>query len=58
MYMKHLPINVGIDHCVAYNLLTVKSERSRYYTQVLREFCVPKNSFGILPIAVKHILKA
>ena len=43
--------------CVAYNLLTVKSERSNY-TQVLREFCVPKNSFRILPIVVKHILKA
>ena len=28
---------------VAPNLLTVKSERSNY-TQVRREFCVPKNS--------------
>ena len=38
--------------CVAPNLLTLKSERSNY-TQVLREFCVAKNSFHMLPRVLK-----
>ena len=68
MYMKHLCITVGLEIaqikrilaetfveeliCVAPNLLTLKSERSNY-TQVLREFCVPKNSFHMLPTVLK-----
>ena len=68
MYMKHLCITVGLEIalikrilaetivgeliCVAPNLLTVKSERSNY-TQVRREFCVPKNSFHMLPRVLK-----
>ena len=43
---------VGELICVAPNLLTVKSERSNY-TQVRREFCVPKNSFHMLPRVLK-----
>ena len=42
--------------CVALNLLTVKSERSNN-TQVLREFCVPKNSFHMLPKVLKADFK-
>ena len=68
MYVKHLCITVGLEIaeikpilpetfvggliCVAPNLLTLKSERSNY-TQVLREFCVPKNSFHMLPRVLK-----
>ena len=60
MYMKHLCITVRLAIAkikrilaetfvgeliyVAPNLLTFKSERSNY-SQVRREFCVPKNSF-------------
>ena len=43
---------VGGSICVMPNLLTVKSERSNY-TQVRREFCVPKNSFHMLPRVLK-----
>ena len=39
------------------SLLTVKSERSNY-TQVRREFYVPKNSFHMLPRVLKAYLKA
>ena len=68
MYMKHLCITVGLEIakiqrilaetfvggliCVARNLLTVEKERSNY-TQVLCEFCVPKNSFHKLPRVLK-----
>ena len=68
MYKKHLCITVGPEVslikrilaetfvggliCVAPNLLTVESERSNY-TQVLCEFCVPKNSFHMLPRVLK-----
>ena len=38
--------------CVALNLFTVESERSNY-TQVLCEFCIPKNSFHVLPRVLK-----
>ena len=38
--------------CVAPNLLTVEAERSNY-TQMLSEFCVPKNSFHMLPRVLK-----
>ena len=68
MYKKHLCITVGPEVslikrilaetfvggliCVARNLLTVEKERSNY-TQVLCEFCVPKNSFHKLPRVLK-----
>ena len=68
MYMKHLCITVGLDIawikrilaetfvggmiCVPPNLLTVESERSNY-TEVLCEFCVPKNLFHMLPWVLK-----
>ena len=68
MYMKHLCITVGLEIakikrilaetfvggliCVAPNLLTPKAERSNY-THVFREFCVPKNSFQLLPTVLK-----
>ena len=68
MYMKHLCITVGLEithikrilaetfigglFYVAPNLLTVEKERSNY-TQVLCEFCVPKNSFHMLPRVLK-----
>ena len=43
---------VGELICIAPNLLTVKSERSNY-SQVLREFSVPNNSFHMLPRVLK-----
>ena len=68
MYMKHLCITVGLGIalikrilaetfmggmiCVSLNLLTVELERSNY-TQVLCEFCVPKNLFHMLPRVLK-----
>ena len=68
MYMKYLCITVGHELakikriladifvggsiCVALNLLTLKLERSNY-TQVPREFCVPKNSFHMLSRVLK-----
>ena len=36
---------------------TVESERSNY-TQVLCEFCVPKNSFHMLPRVLKAYLES
>ena len=68
MYMKHLCITVRLAIAkiklilaetfvgeliyVAPNLLTFKPERSNY-TEVRREFCVPKNSFHLLPRVLK-----
>ena len=73
MYMKHLCITVRLAIAkiklilaetfvgeliyVAPNLLTVKSERSNY-TQVRREFCVPKNSFHLLPRVLKVYIES